>query len=309
MTSGRLTYPYRRRGLDHDWFVHAPTHNRPSVGWPQGKRIALWITVPIEFFPLDAPAQPFRPLGGLMLGYPDLWNYSSRDYGARVGIYRIMRVLDDLGLRATAAVNSAAVAHYPRLIDELAQRRSEFLANGVDMGHVHHGGLTVEHERELICEARDTLQRATGAPVKGWHSPGRSHSSNTLTLLAESGFEYVTDWANDDMPYTVTTKAGPLCAMPLTYEWSDRLLLVQHNLTVEDYADQVLQAFSRLAAEAEQHRSGRILSLSVTPWILGYPHRIATLKRLLERILESDAVWHANAMEIVNAFRKQTPDA
>ena len=59
-----------------------------------GKRIALWITVPIEFFPLDAPAQPFRPLGGLMSGYPDFWNYSSRDYGARIGIYRIMRVLD-----------------------------------------------------------------------------------------------------------------------------------------------------------------------------------------------------------------------
>jgi peptidoglycan/xylan/chitin deacetylase (PgdA/CDA1 family) len=151
------------------------------------------------------------------------------------------------------------------------------------------------------------LQRATGTPVKGWHSPGRSHSPNTLALLAQNGFEYVTDWANDDMPYTVTTNEGPLCAMPLTYEWSDRLLLAQHNLTVEDYADQVLQAFARLVAEAGQYRSGRILSLSVTPWILGYPHRIAVLKRLLGRILESGSVWHANGMEIVDAFRKQTP--
>ena len=90
MSTPRLTYPHRRRGLDHDWFPYAPTHRRPAVTWPNGKPIALWITVPLEFFPLDAPAQPFRPLGGLMLGYPDLWNYSSRDYGLRIGIYRIM---------------------------------------------------------------------------------------------------------------------------------------------------------------------------------------------------------------------------
>jgi peptidoglycan/xylan/chitin deacetylase (PgdA/CDA1 family) len=309
MTAERLTYFHRRRGLDHDWFTHEPTHKRAPIMWPDGKRVALWITVPVEFFPLDAPPQPFRPLGSLMLGYPDLWNYGSRDYGARIGIYRIMKVLDGLGLRATAAVNSAVVTRYPRLVDELALRKWEFVANGVDMGHVHHAGLTVDGERELIRNARETLAHATAAPVMGWHSPGRSHSQNTLTLLAEQGFQYVTDWANDDMPYTVATEAGPLCAMPLTYEWSDRLLLVQHSLTVEEYVDQVLQAFARLSAEADEHRSGRILSLSITPWILGYPHRIAALERLLGRVLDSGSVWHANGMEIVDIFRKQSRGA
>lgn len=305
MTTARLTYAHRRRGLDHEWFPHEPTHKRAPVSWPGGKRVALWITVPVEFFPLDAEPHPFRPLGGLMLGYPDLWNYSSRDYGARIGIYRIMRVLDSFGLRATAAVNSAMTTRYPRLIDEMVQRKWEFVANGVDMGHVHHGGLALEDERNLICGAHEALARATGAPVNGWHSPGRSHSQNTLMLLAEQGFQYVTDWANDDMPYMVDTKAGPLCAMPLTYEWSDRLLLVQHSLTVEEYVDQVLRAFARLTAESDQRRGGRVLSLSITPWILGYPHRIAALERLLGRLLVGGSVWHANGMEIVDTFKKQ----
>ena len=110
MTTARLTYPHRQRGLDHDWFPHEPTHRRAPVLWPDGKRIALWITVPVEFFPLDAPPQPFRPLGGLPLGYPDLWNFSNRDYGLRIGIFRIMRVLDAFNLRATAAVNSHVVS-------------------------------------------------------------------------------------------------------------------------------------------------------------------------------------------------------
>jgi peptidoglycan/xylan/chitin deacetylase (PgdA/CDA1 family) len=305
MTNPRLTYPFRRRGLDHKWFPHEPTIKRPRVSWPEGKTIALWITVPLEFFPLDAPAQPFRPLGGLMLGYPDLWNSSSRDYGARIGIYRIMRVLDSFKLRATAAVNAAAIKKYPRAIDEMAMRNWEFMANGLDMGHVHHGGLGVDDERNLIRRARDAVSEAAGGEVHGWHSPGRSNSQDTLTLLAEQRFVYTTDWANDDMPYMVTTPAGQLCAMPLTYEWSDRNLLVQHNLTVDEYTEQVWQAFVRLSAEAEQYRSGRILSLSITPWILGYPHRISALERLLGRIQDSNRTWHANGMEIVEISRKQ----
>jgi allantoinase len=307
MTSSRLTYPHRRRGLDHGWFPHEPTNKRPRVCWPDGKPVALWITVPVEFFPLDARAQPFRPLGGLMLGYPDLWNASSRDYGLRIGIYRIMRALDGFSLRATAAVNAAAVAMYPRITDEIAMRQWEFMVNGLDMGHVHHGGVGVDEERRLVQKSRDIVSMAAGGRVHGWHSPGRSQSQNTLTLLAEQGFAYVTDWANDDMPYMVTTPSGALCAMPLTYEWSDRNLLVHHNLTVDEYAEQVWQAFIRLAEEAVQYRSGRILSLSVTPWILGYPHRIAALERLLGRILDSGSAWNADGLEIVEAVCKASP--
>lgn len=83
--------------------------------------MALWITIPVEFFPLDAPAQPVRPLGGLDRGYPDFWTYAARDYGLRVGIYRVMRVLDGLGLRATAIVNAAVASRYPRVVDEVAK--------------------------------------------------------------------------------------------------------------------------------------------------------------------------------------------
>ena len=303
MSGDRLSYPHRQRGLDHDWFVHEPTFKRASVTWPDAKRIALWITVPIEFFPLDAPAQPIRPLGGLDRAYPDFWSYSNRDYGARIGAYRIMRVLDGLGLRATAAVNAAAATQYPRLIDEIVQRNWEILASGIDMGHVHHGKLDLAHERELIQRARDTLTKASGKPMTGWHSPGHSQSTNTLLLLAENGFEYVADWANDDLPYMIKTAAGELCAMPLTHEWSDRVLLVQYNQTVEDYEAQVLQAFQRLQAEAQQHRSGQILSLSISPWILGYPHRIGALERLLNKIVDTGSVWHASGSEIARAFK------
>jgi peptidoglycan/xylan/chitin deacetylase (PgdA/CDA1 family) len=305
MTSERLRYPHRGPGLDHNWFTHQPTHLRPPITWPSSKPLALWITVPVEFFPLDAPLQPVRVLGALDRGYPDFWTYSGRDYGLRVGIYRIMRVLDGLGLRATAAVNAAVADRYPRVIDELLKRDWEIAASGIDMGHIHHGKLAPDAEQALVRRTRDVLTEASGQPIGGWYSPGHSESSHTLRLLAEADFEYVMDWTNDDLPYTISTEAGTLTALPLTYEWSDRLLLVQHNLTVDEYSDDVMRAFRRLLGEAERFQCGRILSLSVSPWVLGYPHRISTLESLLTSIVQSNAIWAATGIEVVRSFVAQ----
>jgi peptidoglycan/xylan/chitin deacetylase (PgdA/CDA1 family) len=267
----------------------------------------LWITVPVEFFPMDAPASPVRPIGALDRGYPDYWSFSNRDYGTRIGIYRIMRVLERLGLRATAAVNAVAATAYPRVMDEMMQRDWELMASGIDMGQPHHGRVSMEDERYLVWAAHEVLTKITGKKIAGWHSPGHSQSAHTLALVAERGFDYVSDWTNDDLPYMMSTPAGVLCAMPLTYEWSDRVLLVHYNSTVEDYEAQVLQAFHRLHAEAGRDHGGRVLSLSVSPWVLGYPHRIGSLERVLTRILEAGSVWHATGMEIAAAFKSQLP--
>jgi hypothetical protein len=74
---------------------------------------------------------------------------------------------------------------------------------------------------------------------------------------------------------------------------------------VEDYEAQVMRAFQWLSLEAGAAGGGRILSLSVSPWIMGYPHRIATLQRLLARILNSGSGWHANGMQIADTFTMQ----
>ena len=164
------------------------------------------------------------------------------------------------------------------------RRDWEISANGVDMGHVHHGQLELETERELIQRARESLTNSSGKRIAGWHSPGHSQSANTLMLLAESGFEYVTDWANDDVPYMMKTTAGPLCAMPLTYEWSDRVLLVQSQSDGRGLRSSSMAGVPASSCRSRAARGGRILSLSVSPWILGYPHRIRALERILGKI-------------------------
>jgi len=189
-------------------------------------------------------------------------------------------------------------------MDEMLRRNWEIAASSINMGTIHHGGLARDAEQEIIATSAAALRRASGQKVLGWHSPAHSQSMNTLELVAEAGFSYVMDWINDDLPYEMRTPGGPIHSMPLTQEWNDRNILLQHELVIEDYAAQILSAFRCLDDEAKTH-GGRILSLAVTPWLIGYPHRIGGFARLLQSIVESGSVWPATGIEVLDAFRQQ----
>jgi len=298
-----LDYKWRRRGLDHDRFPHRNLPQaRPTV-WPGKARVALWVAVHVGHFPMDMPRTPFVAPGGVDRPYPSYWDYTQRDYGNRIGIYRLMRALDARGLRATALLSSAVATRYPALVREIAASRWEVAAAGVDMGKLHHGGLAEAEERALVEAAASTLRGAFATPIRGWHSPAHSESMRTLDLVAGAGLDWVADWINDDMPYQVTTSAGALTAMPLAWDLSDQRLLFQQHMDTAEFVEQVLRAFATLYAEAARTGSGRILTLTITPWLMGQPHRIRALGGLLDRILDHAGVWPATAAEIVDAWR------
>jgi len=301
-----LDYPWRRRGLDHDRFPHRNLPQAAPVVWPSKARVALWIAVHVGHYPMDMPKLPFMVPGGMERPYPSYWDYTQRDYGNRVGIYRLMRALDARGLRATALTNAVVAARYPALASEIAASKWEVAAAGMDMGKLHHGGLPEAEERALVQEAVGVLREAFGPAVRGWHSPAHSQSMRTLDLVAEAGLDYVADWVNDDMPYPVGTAAGPLTAMPLAWDLSDQRLLFQQHMATEDFTDQAFRAFQTLYAEAAATGGGRILTLTLTPWVMGQPHRIRALGTLLDRLLAHAGVWPATGAEIVDAWRAGT---
>lgn len=296
-----LVYPKRRPGPDHDRYGHRYLATAPAVAWPGGKRLLIWITIHCEHFPMDMSKEPFVPLGGMDRFYPSVWDYSTRDYGNRLGIFRLMRVLDRHGLRATVAMNSKVAERYPYLLEEMLKRDWEIAASGVDMGRLHHGLLSREEERAQVDEAFTTLRQLSGRPVIGWHSPSHSQSSFTPELVAGAGARYIADWVNDDMPYRFDTGKGALMQLPLSYDLSDRKILFLHNQSIDDYASQIAAAFDCLDAEARE-MGGRILSLSLSPWVIGQPSRIAALDRLLELFLSRDGVAGATGAAICAAW-------
>ncbi len=300
-----LEYPRRRPGMDHDRYDWSILFRRPKIEWPNGAKVALWVVPALEWFPLDMPGQPFRIPGALIRPYPDYWNYTLRDYGNRVGIYRIMHVLDELAIKPSVAINSALAERHPFLVEQITRRNWEVVAHGIDMGRLHHGGLDRAAEAEQVRQSIETLRRLTGQPVTGWLSPGKSESENTLDLVAEHGIEYVCDWVNDDMPYPLRTATATIHAMPHAHEIDDVVMLINLHHSEDQFVEQVRDQFDALYREADVE-GGRIMAITLHPWVTGQPYRIQALRQALGHIMEHDGVWPATGAEILAAFKAQT---
>ena len=174
-----LRYPHRRHGMDHDRYEWSILFRRKPVSWPGGAKVALWVCPALEWFPLDMQNKPFRPPGGLERPYPDYRYYTHRDYGNRVGIFRIMKVLDKLGIKASATVNSAVAERYPFLLREVTRRGWEVIAHGVDMAHLPYGGLPESAEAAQIAQAVSHPPDLPGRPGAVWvRTAGTSGSSS-----------------------------------------------------------------------------------------------------------------------------------
>ena len=292
-----LRYPKRKLGMDHDRYGWSILPRRKAVQWPNGARIALWVTVSLEWFPLDQKGQPFKPLGSLQTAYPDLRHYTLRDYGNRVGIFRVMKALEKHGIRASAPVNAAVALRYPSLVKEISSSGWELLGHGLDMDHLHYEGMT--GEKELIEKSLSALGRP-----RGWLSPGKSESSKTLDLLAEAGVEYVCDWVNDDMPYEMKAGGRTLHSMPLSNDIDDATVLIGMHHDEDEFRDQVTDHFDLLYEESAT-QGGRIMSLSLHPWVIGQPYRIGVLEKALAHIVRQPGVWPATGSEILDAWRKR----
>jgi peptidoglycan/xylan/chitin deacetylase (PgdA/CDA1 family) len=297
-----LRYPLRRHGMDHDRYDWTMQPERPKVAWPGGARVALWVVPALEFFPLDMPAEPFRAPGGMVTAYPDLRHYTLRDYGNRVGVFRVFKALDAPGIPASVAVNSKVAERYPYLIDEINRRDWEIIAYGVDMGRLHYGGMATDDEAAQVKEALGVLRETSGQPVTGWLSPARSESMDTLDLVAAEGIDYVCDWINDDMPYPLRTKHGEITSLPLSYEIDDQTILHRYQHSEQDFVDQVCDQFDVLYREASAD-DGRLMTLTIHPWMSGQPHRIKFLEQALAHIMGHDGVWPATGAEIVAAYK------
>ncbi|MGK0500167.1 MAG: peptidoglycan/xylan/chitin deacetylase (PgdA/CDA1 family) [Oceanicoccus sp.] len=297
-------YPHRSYGMDHDRYEWSMLTDRKAVQWPNGKTLALWVNVGMQYFPLDQKGVPFKVPGGMTMPYPDLRHYSLRDYGNRVGIFRFLKAFDRYNITPTFAMNTRLAERLPYLLNVLKERGDEILCHGYHMDALHYGGQDEGEEVELVKKAVDGLRDLSGQDIRGWISPAKNESANTPDLLAASGIEYFCDWVNDDMPYGFNTKNGQLIAMPLSTELEDRYVIQNNQHSEASWVEQICDAADFLLAEAEQ-QGGRILALNIHPWLLGQPHRIAKLEQVLDYLSNQPKIWSASASDIMGCWKKQ----
>lgn len=288
--------------MDHDRFAYIPMPRRPVLDLPNGARIAVWVIPNVEYFPFDMPSTPINPACTHLI--PDVLNFSWRDYGTRVGIWRIMDTLDEVGIRGTAATNALVCDYFPEFVEEAMKREWEFMGHGLTNAR-HLGGLNEQDERETIGRSVEILTKSTGKPPRGWLSPALAETMRTPDLLKEAGLEYVCDWVNDDQPYYMKTKHGPLISMPYTIELNDIQIFLRGGYTPEQYYTMLMDQFEVLYEEAA--KTARIMSISVHPFIMGVPYRNKYLRRALQEIASAKNVWLATGSEIAAWFKEILP--
>jgi len=295
-----IDYPKRREGYDHDLYPWSNMHQRPAIAWPGGS-VAVWLCVSLEWFPI-IPEGPFKAPGHMVTPYPDYRHYTSRDYGTRVGVWRMLEAFSREGVKASFATNAAIAERYPDLIAAIQSDGHEIIAHSTDMNGTIDASLGEEGERALIAEAMARLENATGARPKGWMSIARQQSFHTLDILKEEGLTYCCDWVNDELPYRF---ANGLIDLPLNHELSDRQIITVQQKSGESWAESMRDAFDWLAAEAEREGGGRMLPVHLTPYIIGLPYRIDALESLLRDISGREQAWFARGCDIVETWENQ----
>jgi hypothetical protein len=273
--------------------------DRPKLSWPGDAAVACMIVVPIEHHMLNPSAKPFKHPGAMVTPYPDLRHYTTRDYGNRVGVFRILEALKAERLKATVPINAILLPRLTPLVEALVADGHEIAAYGVDTDQIHWSGLDLDQERALVVQTREAFDRA-GLKPRVWMSPARQQSFNTLSLIAEQGFDVCLDWEQDTVPVAMTTASGTVKAVPLSNELDDRILLSDRRQSEDEWADQVIEAAAYMTSEKARF-GGQTLGFSLTPYIAGQPFRISALRRMLGVLGRSADVWSATASEIADA--------
>jgi peptidoglycan/xylan/chitin deacetylase (PgdA/CDA1 family) len=276
---------------------------RKPFAWPGNKTLAVWIAPNVEVWHYDSPAGTgVSPNVGNIV--PDVINYAWREYGIRVGLWRIADVLDATGVKASVALNSAVCETFPRAIEEMKKRGWEFMGHGITNSESLRG-LTPEKEKEVIQTVLTTIEQATGRKPRGWLGSGLTETYNTLDILAEEGVTYCGDWNNDDQPYPMKVKKGRLYSIPYCMEINDIPLFIRKGYTGEQYYRSVIDQFETLYADSK--KQPRVMGIPLHPMITGQPLRIKYLQRALAHIKKHDRVWFATGGEIIDAYQRAHP--
>jgi peptidoglycan/xylan/chitin deacetylase (PgdA/CDA1 family) len=291
--------PMRRSGRYDDTYIF----ERKRFSWPDNKTLAIWIAPNVEVWHYDSAAG-----GGVSPNptnrIPDVINYAWREYGMRVGLWRIADVLDAAGVKATVALNSQYCETFPKAMEEMKKRDWEFMGHGTTNSESL-AGLPIEKEKEVIRHVLKTIEQASGKRPRGWLGTGLTQTYNTLDILAEEGVVYCGDWNNDDQPYPMKVKSGKMTAIPYCMEINDIPLYLRKGYTGEQYYRSVMDQFEQLYDDSA--KQPRVMGIPLHPMISGQPLRIKYLERAINEMKKERRVWFATGGEIIDAYLKANP--
>lgn len=286
--------------MKNELYSYSPIVGRRPLAFPGGARLAFHAGVNIEHFRMEIPL----PTG--VGTVPDPLSFGWRDYGNRVGIWRLMDVLDESGVRVSGIVNSDVCTEYPEIVEAGIDRDWAWVAHGKTNSIVQ-AGMSPEDERQFLNEMFETLDHALPSRPKGWLGSGLNETFATPQMLADLGVTYLLDWCADDQPFELNIPG--LLSVPYSIDVNDYVLYMSNPaLTGQDYERIVLDHFEQLLEDSAT--TSRVMALPLHPFISGQPYRARALKRVLKVIGATEGVWFCTSDELAEHYsRSQVTDA
>lgn len=270
-----------------------PITKRPPVRWPNGARVAFWLGVNVEHYLFGKPSLSVATNTAQFV--PDPQNHGWRDYGPRVGVWRLVDALDRLGMRATVLLNSDVCEEYPDIIEAGKERAWAWLAHGKNNSTLS-VNMELDAERRYLAEVVSTISTATGRSPAGWLGPGLTETSNTPEILASLGLTYNCDWCCDDQPFPMRVGSHRFIGLPYGLELNDITMFLGRAMTGAEFQQQVIDHVDTLVHDGES--TGRVMCLALHPMIINQPFREKYLEGVLKYIADHDQVWVTTSDEI-----------
>lgn len=274
----------------HDRYRFAPIHGRPDWCWPEGKRLAVYLGLNLEHFAFGQGLGAKLVPGG---HEPDVANYSWRDYGNRVGAWRLLELFDALGLPSSVLVNSAMYDEAPTLVAAFRARGDEIVAHGRTNAE-RQSVLAEAEERALIQEATARITAEEGKAPAGWLGPWIAESRATPDLLQEAGYRYLLDWCMDDQPVWMRTRHGRILSVPYPQELNDIPVIVARQRGAAEFADMIVDQLDEMRSQSRDQPL--VMGVALHAYLVGQPYRLKALTRALRHIVaHRDEVWITTA--------------
>jgi hypothetical protein len=301
-----VTDPIAAKGYDDELYSRTPLPGRVPLSWPGGAAVAFYPVVIVEHFEEEPPPMAvvagdvYGGLGpGGVMRHPQVTRVGNRDYGHRVGFFRLMGMLEELSIRPVIAIDAMSAESYPAIAAWIKAHDVEVIAHGRAVTQAVTARMKPDKERAYIADAKSRIDGALGLATTGWLGPSGSESGHSLQLLAEAGFEYCLDWPNDEQPYYFGTTPN-LLSLPPLLELSDNQAVNARGLFNAQYASSIVKAGERLVADGAE--AGRLLSFTLTPFTSGQPARSHYVREALAAVTAMDGVWVTTPAEVAAAM-------
>ena len=270
----------------HGRYDYSAIAKRPDYSFPDGRRLAVHFCLNLEHFSFG------EGLGndyGTNQPQPNVRSYAWRDYGNRVGTWRLLELAEAYDLPYGVLLNTALYDYCPELVAAFSARGDEIVGHGRTNSE-RQIDMSMAEERACLQEVSEMIERHEGKKPSGWLAPYVCQTQHTPELLKQAGYRYMMDWPLDDQPIWFRTADGPLLSIPYAHDLNDSLEVVTRRTSSQVLCENLNDQFDEMLAESA--RRPLVMGVVLHSFILGQPHRLRRFRSVVEHILKHrDRVW------------------